>query len=347
MAVSSRSTLILPANYADNLCRWDQSRRGHFEVWFLTLNDLPTRRGFWFRYTLRSPLTGEQTASLWAAVFDPSSPHENFGITRQWPLSQASFHNADGFEVRVADSVFTPAAATGRIDNCDHRIEWDLKFQPAEKTFNHLTPAMNFLMRPSALVCAPNLDVSFSGTVSVDGRDSLIERAPGCQSHIWGRKQVDEWVWAHCNAFDRRPETVFESLSARARVAGMRMPPLQSLYLRHHGEEFHFLRPRLRQKWRNQFGIAVWSFSAMNSRMLIEGTAQCRLRDMIQAEYQDPDGQPLYCLNSEVANLKIRLFRRAHGVHYRYVETLKTRSTAHLEHASRTKDPLVVRMFNY
>ena len=79
----------------------------------------------------------------------------------------------------------------------------------------------------------------------------------------------------------------------------------------------------------------------MNTRFYIEGAAQCRLRDMLQAEYADPDGERLYCINSEVANLKIRLFRRVHGVRWRHVETIKSYATTHLEHASRASDPTV------
>jgi hypothetical protein len=88
-------------------------------------------------------------------------------------------------------------------------------------------------------------------------------------------------------------------------------------------------------------GMGYWSFSAMNTRFYIEGAAQCRSRDMLQAEYTDPDGEPLYCNNSEVANLKIRLFRRVHGVRWRHLETIKSYATAHLEHASREYDPEV------
>ena len=85
--------------------------------------------------------------------------------------------------------------------------------------------------------------------------------------------------------------------------------------------------------------MGYWSFSAMNTRVYIEGVAQCRLRDMLQAEYTDPDGERLYCINSEVANLRIRLFRRIRGARFRHIETIKAYSTAHLEHAGRASEP--------
>jgi len=84
----------------------------------------------------------------------------------------------------------------------------------------------------------------------------------------------------------------------------------------------------------------------MNSRVYIEGAAQCRLRDMLQAEYVDPDGERLFCINSEVANLKIRLFRRTHGIRWRHLETIKAYATAHVEHASRIRDEEVKPSFS-
>jgi hypothetical protein len=122
---------------------------------------------------------------------------------------------------------------------------------------------------------------------------------------------------------------------------GRKLPPIYSLMLRHRGEEHRFVRLRLAEQWQTRLGMGYWSFTATNPRVHIEGVAQCRLRDMLQVEYRDPDGEPLYCINSEVANLKIRLFRRVHAVRWRHVETINALGTAHLEHASRNPDTAV------
>ncbi|HYP29127.1 MAG TPA: tocopherol cyclase family protein [Blastocatellia bacterium] len=345
MAVGFKTTASGAANYSDNLCRWKKGSSGHYEVWFLTLNDRSGRHGFWFRYTLESPLAagGDRGAhaALWAAAFDRNAPERNFGLKSEFPIDQFLFEGREQFNLRIADGLFSPGQAAGRIDGVDHHIAWDLSFTPSKKTYHHVTPKLNLLLRPSSFVCSPNLDTRFSGSIWVDGEEMILEDEPGCQSHLWGSKRVDEWVWVHSNAFESHPGTVFEGLSARPRRAGRMMPPIQSLFLRHRGEEHRFVRMRFSEQWNRNLGIGYWSFSAMNPRLYIEGAAQCRLRDMLQATYEDPDGEPLYCVNSEVANLKIRLFRRTHGVRYRHVETIKARSTAHLEHAARAFDPTV------
>jgi hypothetical protein len=259
-------------------------------------------------------------------------------LKREYGIEHFAFEGREDFNLRISDGAFSASRASGRIDSGDHCIIWDLRFTPNSKTYHHVGRKINQLARPSSFVCSPNLDTQFSGTIIVDGQEFTLEDEPGCQSHLWGRKHVDEWVWVHSNAFENHPGTVFEGLAARPRRAGRTLPPMQSLYLRHRGQEYRFVRLRFREQWQRKLGIGYWSFSAMNRSLYIEGAAQCRLRDMLQVEYADPDGEKLYCLNSEVANLKIRLFRRAHGLRWRHVETIKANNTTHLEHACRTAD---------
>jgi len=338
----------LAANFSDNLCRWDGHSAPHYEVWFLTLNHRASQRGFWFRYAIEAPVgpdNAKPSAALWAAVFDRRSPERNFGLRRECEIDEFSFGGREDFSLRIGDGVFALSNAVGRVTNGDHSIEWDLSYIPCETTYHHVSRALIHLARPSSFVCSPNLDTRFSGRISIDGENIILEDDPGCQSHLWGRKHVDEWVWVHSNAFENHPGTVFEGLAARPRRAGRKLPPVQSLYLRHRGEEHRFIRLRLAEQWHRKLGMGYWSFSAMNSRVYIEGAAQCRLRDMLQAEYVDPDGERLFCINSEVANLKIRLFRRTRGVRWRHVETIKAYATAHVEHASRTMDSAVLIAF--
>jgi hypothetical protein len=348
MVVSYTPTSTIAATWPDNECRWDGASTPHYEVWFLTLNHRASQRGFWFRYTLESPLPSEHPttprAVLWAAVFNRKHPGQNLGLKYEYSIDKFVFEGQDS-GLKLGDGLFSSCRASGRVESGGHSIEWDLSYVPCESTYNHISRTVQQLARPSSFVCAPNLSTRFSGRIVVDGEALVLDDEPGCQSHLWGRKHVDDWVWVHSNAFEKLPETVFEGLAARARRAGQMLPPIQSLYLRHRGEEHRFLRLRLAEQWQSKLGMGYWSFSAMNTRFYIEGAAQCRLRDMLQAEYNDPDGEPLYCVNSEVANLKIRLFRRVHGVRWRHVETIKAYATAHLEHASRASDPQVQTAF--
>jgi hypothetical protein len=341
MSVGFKQTSSLATSFADNSPRWDGRSAPHYEVWFLTLNHRQSRSGFWFRYTLEAPSAENSSphAALWAAFFNRAAPEENFCLKQAFPIKEFSYDEGERPSVKINCGELQPARAAGRLENGSHSLSWDLALTSSEKTFHHVTPALARLVRPSSFICSPNIDARFSGHISVDGRTILLEDEPGCQSHTWGRKHVDEWVWLHSNAFESHPGSVFEGLAARVRRAGRMLPPIQSLFLRHRGEEHHFIRLRVAEQWRRHLGVGFWSFSAMNTQLYIEGAAQCRLRDMLQVGYNDPDGEGLFCANSEVANLKIRLFRRVRGLRWRHVETIKSFAAAHLEHASRQADP--------
>jgi hypothetical protein len=348
MLVGLKPSSTITVNQGENSCRWD-GRSPHYEVWFLTLNQCAGKRGFWFRYTIESPSRLREgfspRAALWAAFFDRERPDRDFGLVREWPIDQFASSRNEGFSLKLGDGSLSTTRAVGRVTGADHNIAWDLSYVPNQTTHHHVSRTLVALARPSSFVCSPNLDTRFTGVVSVDGEEFILEDEPGCQSHTWGRKHVDDWVWVHSNAFERSPGTVFEGLAARPRKAGRKLVPIQSLLLRHRGEEHRFTRLRIAEQWKRKLGMGYWSFEATNTRVHMEGVAQCRMRNMLQAEYVDPDGEPLYCINSEVANLKIRLFRRTRGIRYRHVETINSLGGAHLEHASRSRDPEVTAGF--
>ncbi len=352
MAVSVNPAFGIAANDTANLCRWDEKSAGHYEVWFLTFNQRSTGRGFWFRYTIEIPQRPQDSfvtlnqssplarAELWAAVFDRHHADKNFGLIQAHPI-QAFHPEKAPFNLHIEDAQLSLSQATGKVTNHQHSISWDLSFIPNETTYHHVPKSLMTIVRPSSFVCSPNLDTRFTGVVVIDGEEIVLNDEPGCQTHLWGNKHVDEWVWVHANAFDKYEGTVFEGLSARPRRVGRTLSPLLSLYLRHRGEEHHFTRLRLAEHWQHELGIGYWHFSALNTKLYIKGTAQCRLKDMLQVKYVDPDGEPLYCINSEVANLKIKILRRAHGIRWRHVETIHAHATAHLEHAARSFDDTV------
>src|SRR5262245_29002601 len=277
MVVDYQPTSDLAVNFADNLCRWDRGATPHYEVWFLTLNHRASQRGFWFRYTLHSPVGTadgrKPAAALWAAAFSRGAPDQNLGLTQEYLIDDFRFEGREAFNLCIGGGGLSASHATGMVQNGGNSIRWDLSFEPCDATYHHIPRTLAQLARPSSSLCSPNLDTRFSGTIEVNGERLVLDREPGCQSHLWGRKHVDEWVWVHSNAFEKTPGTVFEGLAAQPRRVGKKLPPIQSLYLRHRGEEHRFVRLRLAEQWKSRLGMGYWSFSAMITRIYIEGVA--------------------------------------------------------------------------
>src|SRR5262249_35875483 len=99
MSVSLKPITVAAANYADNLCRWNRRSANHYEVWFLTLNQRASRRGFWFRYCLESPVNGEPRVGLWAAAFDRDDAKANLGIKREYAVDQFAMEGRETFRL--------------------------------------------------------------------------------------------------------------------------------------------------------------------------------------------------------------------------------------------------------
>ena len=68
----------------------------------------------------------------------------------------------------------------------------------------------------------------------------------------------------------------------------------------------------------------------------------CTPAQMVNAPYEDPDGQDLWCVNTEIGDARITVFKRA-GLGWREHRTLTATRRAHFEMGSRTRDPAVTR----
>ncbi|HEY6005663.1 MAG TPA: hypothetical protein VIV57_22475 [Anaeromyxobacter sp.] len=331
------------ATERDNARVW-RGQPGHYEVWYLTFNHRPSRTGFWIRYTLEAPRSGrgEPHAQLWFAHFDALDPKRNFAVHRKLPIA-SMVARAAPFEVRIGDATLTHASARGSLEGAGHSARWDLGWTPARRTHLFLPGFAYRSPRVSTKVLSPNLDVALSGRVEVDGRTLALEAEPGAQTHLWGRKHADAWAWGHCNAFEGRTGTAFEALTVRARPLA---PWLTFLTLVLDGETLRLGRLAGTVLNRGRMGTTRYEMRAYGSEVRIEGEYSCRPEDMVVAEYADPDGEPSYCANTEVADLSLTVYRRS-GWLRRWVEQARLAAPrcGHFEVGGRSADPAIQRRY--
>ncbi|MEW6734904.1 MAG: tocopherol cyclase family protein [Acidobacteriota bacterium] len=331
-------------NFADNECRFSGQRTGHYEVWFITLNDPISGCGFWFRYTIDVRQgTTQPEPGLWGCFFHAHDHNKTFGLRRSFPASAWQTSNAsEGLVIGIGQNALHNSRLYGRLAEGGRSISWDLKLEPATETFQHIDPLARDLFKPKTLICAPNLAVKFSGRVEVNGEEFQLEKAVGCQQHIWGSKHTESWAWAHCNFFENEPDAVFEGLAARPKRGPFTMPPLTLAYLRYRGEHFYFNKIRHLIMARNRFGDFEWQFTTGDSLIRLYGEASALTNNMLQVEYPDPDGARTFCLNSEIGSLTLNLERRSRRfTKWQPFAKLISSGTTHFERASRIRQPLV------
>jgi hypothetical protein len=329
----------------DNQMIWDRKSAGHYEVWYLTFNHRRSSTGFWIRYTLESPLAGhgEPYCQLWFAFFNAADPDRNLAINRKIPMSDLAVDNSP-FRVRMKDAVLRHEGLSGSLEGDTHHVSWDLTFQPTLFTHHHLPDLIYSTHFADTKVLSPNLVINLKGEVKVDDRTYLLDGDPGCQTHLWGRKHAHAWAWSHCNAFREDSTACLETLTVRLRRLGIVTPPLTfiSLYL---GSDVYHLRqfgnlPFNRGAWET----GLYRFRGISRRLRIEGELRCRPEDLVQALYHDPDGEPSFCHNTEVADASVTLWtRRTLRSPFKKVAQLGSRGSAHFEYAGRSPDGHVTR----
>ncbi|MBI1746169.1 MAG: hypothetical protein HYR55_06230 [Acidobacteria bacterium] len=320
----------------DNLCRWDGVGAGHYEVWYCTMNHRSSGCGFWFRYTMEAPLSVQapRRGELWALFFDPARPSSHIAIKESFPIEQFRKGAGEDSIVQIGNHGFGVNFLRGAAADADHEMTWDLGFQPSPTTYHHIPSLLRAALPLKSLVCSPNLDVRFRGTVRVDGRAFDFQNEPGCQSHLWGKKHAEAWLWLHCNNFADGADTVVEALAARPKILGWTLPLTSSVYVRHQGKEYRFNSLQVK----NEPAAGQWRFTAANSQIRVQGLAQCSSERFVQVTYHDPDGEPCYCCNSEIADFSLELSLKGLTPSS---STAQARGGAHFEIASRTPNSAV------
>ncbi len=334
------------ASAVDNVRRWDGASRGRYEVWYLTLNHLESQTGYWIRYTLESPLEGHEDpyAQLWFAHFDAREPDRTFAINKVFPID-AMRAGADPFSVAIGDAELTHSSARGQLAGGGHRASWDLTWLPAATTHRQLPRIM---YRGGGVgdttVLTPNLDVPIRGTIEVDGRRFELAGEPGGQTHIWGKKHAHAWAWGHCNAFEDRRGTAFETLTVRLKKRGLVLPPLTILCLYLDGEVYRWSEFQHTPLTGGRYGTGRYAFRAIGARVRLDGEFTCRPEDMVVAQYHDPDGEASFCANTEVADLRLTVYKRD-GLLGRFREHahLIAPRSGHFEVGGRERDPAVAK----
>jgi hypothetical protein len=337
----------------DNIAQWDQKTNGFYEVWYLKLNLVAPQENrtqpmpaLWLRFTTLSLSNGLKTnAEVWGIFFDPTqegSP-KKIAVKNTSTPSALSYRDSNTVMVQIEDCMFGPAHTSGTVVNKNNKIEWDLTFNPNAFTFFHVPKILEKLHLTKSTVCKPNVDIKFNGYFTINGTRYECKDAPGAQGHIWGKRYAHDWAWAHCNAFEGpsgKSDTVVEALSARVKAMGIMSPQMSALCIIYRGERLEWNSLMEALTMRSTYSLKQWEFEASKrtsqGTLTFKGVIDCNVRDLIGVTYEDTLGGFLYCHNSEIASMKLEVFRNGE-----LQETLTSSRTTGFETVSREKSPYV------
>lgn len=310
--------------------RWD-GRAGRVETWYLTFTDRATGDGFWLHAETHAP-TGDAstprapTARGWFAHFprDGEPVCERFGpVEVDGPPAdpeQAWFDAADVLVARDRSHGHTAS------------IRWDLKWHggaaplltfPRYAWDRELLPGAQVVPQPTAVV---------AGEVELgrgdDARRLRLHDAFGALAHIYGHGHPKQWAWLHA---DLGRGEVCEIVSAVPAQPGLELlPPATFVQLRADGRDWPADPLLAAPRFRGRLGLPAWSVSGRvgDQRLRVwvhQPSARC-----VSLGYEDPDGSPSTCTNTERADADLVLERRSGG-RWRSERAWQLRGTAHAE----------------
>ncbi|MBI3019146.1 MAG: hypothetical protein HYY61_04570 [Deltaproteobacteria bacterium] len=288
-----------------------------YEIWYGKLNIAPDE-AFWFRYTLLNGKTKE--AALWAIYF---GPQKIVAQKKDLELSQLELTPS---RISLPLGFLSDTALEGQLPH----IQWRLSYQNKNGTFDPVPSLFKRLHLTKSLVFTPLLDGVFGGELVAEDQRRSFQNVPGMIGHVWGTKQALEWVWAHCNSFDKK-EVVFEGLSARVPLLKWPSPPLTSLYLKYEGKEFIFNTVIDLLKSHSSFGFTFWNFKAQSKDITLSGKVKSLPQKIAVITYTDTDDSHLYCHNSKLSDLELTVFEHKTQTH----KIFKSQKMAALEWVTR------------
>ncbi len=292
-----------------NALRWTPGEENYYEIYYLTLNHLASRSGFWIRYTIHAPQGDPNSvyAEVWFTYYNLDSEENNFGIMKQFPID-ALDSSADPFSLRIGDCRLENGACFGGLEGKGHSGRWDLEFESGCKPFLHFPEHLYTSGEVDSAMLSPHFSTRFTGTIEVDGRLLELKDDPGEQSKTWGRCHPPHWLWCHCNHFEEDSNAAMELVCAPSGDEdGLQ---IHVLYAKCHGEEFRLLSLLDGSKSESDAAPGTWRLRAESATVLVEAEVTCRLEDIAEAVYRDPNGTSAFCANTIVASSRLQISTR-------------------------------------
>ena len=273
-------------------------RRPGYEAWFLTVNDLEKRRGFWFRYTYH--LAGaESQCALWAFSFHRDDPSLNTAAKAVLPAEEMQLRTP--FRLQVGDSHLDGTSCRGSFKGAS----WELAWEPGAAPFPFLKPPWEPISSVGNVAAQPRLRVS--GKVRLGDRTYTLKDAYGGQQHTWGATHALEWNWGYAAGpwgwMDGATSRVVSRLGRELRgtAAGALVE----------GDRFALNGPLKVLRNPGSISPREWLAELETRRHALRVSVRPRTEDLVGVTYQDPAGGVRYCYHTEVADLRLSLGGKA------------------------------------
>jgi hypothetical protein len=294
-----------------NGARFDpDSKKGHYESWFLRANHPTKKLAFWIRYTIFAARDGTAEGELWAIVFDGDAERVT-AVKEEHPLAVCSFAKR-GLDVAIAAARLDESSLDGHARRGAHSIAWSLRYQGGQAPLLLLPERMYDGVFPRAKALVPQPNARFEGTIEVDGTTLPIDGWLGSQNHNWGSRHTDEYAWGQVCGFDEAPDAFLELSTARLALGPVLGPRTTVLVLRVDGEELRLNALHRALRARAFCAPFFWEVETRDRDVRVRATIGAPRSSFVALPYRNPPGGTKTCLNSKLARCTLEIERNGH-----------------------------------
>lgn len=271
---------------------------------------LPGGRAAWLRWTLTAPRHGEPSTALWACGFDRRRPR---WFAARTTLAGNAWRALPDGGVDLGDGEVRSDRCSGRVVDAAARVmHWELEWESLAAPHPFFPAALERLAGGATYPIVVTPMARARGFVEVDGERIECTGAPLEQSHLFGGRHAHRWGWVHALGFESDPDGYLALVWARPNRLGGHAPPASSIALRASGRELRAAGVRgLRSVLWGDGGGQIVHFSAVLDDVEVEGELTVPPELLTAVTYHDPDGSEVFCANTEVADLRLKLRERS------------------------------------
>jgi Tocopherol cyclase len=289
---------------------------GYVESFFFKINNPKKGYGIWIKFTILAFPEPDRPAmaSVWATHISCTDDSPNAGMRNSLELRRCRFveHEAG---MNVGRSSFGAGFTKGHLkDSFGNSIKWDINFDTAaQPSFLYPYDLMYTSRLPRFKLSTPYDLSRAEGRFTVNSKPINFKNLPLMQGHNWGPSHSSDYMWAHCNAFDNAPKSVFEGFSARMDIGRHQTPYLSMGIVKHEGNTYRFNGPKTIFSKEIATNRNSWSFTFENKTHRLKGVFIADRKHFAGLMYPNPDLTHRVCVNSNVAGAALELSRIADG----------------------------------
>jgi hypothetical protein len=194
--------------------------RGHYESFYLRASHPSEPLGVWIRHTVHKPSNGSATGSIWFTLFEADGPRAS-----KLTVGVEQLSVPDGGYIRIGECEIAPGRAVGKAPSDQLSPSWDLTFEDGAAAFHHLPRSWMYSAPvPRTKTLSPHPSTTFSGSVTVDGREIAVDGWRGMVGHNWGAEHAERWIWTNGMGFDGHPDAYLDAAIGRIKLGRLTTP---------------------------------------------------------------------------------------------------------------------------